>query len=317
MRAAAATLGRLPLAVAVLPRAVVPGRHARRRLLALAVLGIALGAAYTFWFRDSSFVRVERVTVTGIDAPEAARVRAKLTAAGKHMTTLHVNAAALRRAVADEPVVQSIAVRADFPHGLKIAIVQNRATAVLVSPGRKVAVAPDGSLLVSETETAGLPEVHVAAIPPRGRIPDGPARDRVEVAAAAPAHLRSRVESISVEHGRGAVAQLRDGPVIIFGRPVQLRLKWAAVAAMIAERSSAGATYIDVRMPERPVAGGLPPEEDPQAQPQDAAATTPPATVASPAQPAQTLAAPASSSAAAAPVAPVTQAASPVTQAQP
>jgi cell division protein FtsQ len=303
--------------VAVLPRVVILGPHGRRRLLALAVLAIALGAAYTFWFRDSSLVRVERVTVTGIDSPEAARVRAKLTTAGKHMTTLHVDAGALRRAVAGEPTVHSIVVHPDFPHGLKIAVVQNRATALLVSPARKVAVAPDGTLLESETATPGLPEVPVASIPARGRIPDGPARDRVQVAAAAPPHLRSRVESISIEHGRGVVAQLRDGPVIIFGRPVELRHKWAAAAAVIAERSSAGAEYIDVRMPERPVAGGLPPPEDPQPQPQAAVVPGSPVTAAAPAQTQQTQVAPAPSSSATAAAAPATSAASPTTQAQP
>jgi cell division protein FtsQ len=285
VRAAAATLGRLPRAVAVLPRAVVPGRHGRRRLMALALLAIALGAAYTFWFRHSSLVRVERVTVTGLDASEGAAVRAKLTAAARHMSTLDIDEPALRRAVAGEPTVHSILARPDFPHGLKIEVVQNRAVALLSSPGREVAVAPDGTLLPATKSTLGLPIVRVASVAPSGRIPQGPARDRVEVAAGAPARLRSRVESISIEHGRGAVAQLRHGPVVIFGRAVDVRHKWAAAAAVLAERTSAGATYIDVRMPERPVAGGLPLQEDPQPQAQGtipAAPTTSAASAISP-----------------------------------
>jgi hypothetical protein len=56
--------------------------------------------------------------------------------------------------------------------------------------------------------------------------------------------------------------------VIIFGGAVDLARKWAAVAAVLAQRTSAGATYIDVRMAERPVAGGLPLEQDPQPQAQ-------------------------------------------------
>ena len=43
--------------------------------------------------------------------------------------------------------------------------------------------------------------------------------------------------------------------------------KWTAVAAILAAESSAGAEYIDVRMPERAAAGGLaiepPVEEEP------------------------------------------------------
>jgi hypothetical protein len=88
----------------------------------------------------------------------------------------------------------------------------------------------------------------------------------VFVAAAAPPRLLSRVESISIEHGRGVVAQMTDGPVIIFGRPTEPARKWAAAAAVLAQRSSQGATLIDVRMPERPVAGGLGVQLDPQPQ---------------------------------------------------
>jgi cell division protein FtsQ len=307
--------------VAVLPLALVPGRHGRRRLLALAVLLIALGAAYTFWFRDSSLVRIERVTVTGLDSPEGARVRAKLTAVAKHMTTLNLDADALRRAVAHEPVVHSIAIRPDFPHGLKIAIVQNRPVALLVSPGRDVAVAPDGTLLPAEKTLGGLPTVRVASVPPSGRIPEGAARDRVAVAGAAPSRLRSRVDSISIQHGRGAVAVLQDGPVIIFGHPVELRHKWAAAAAVLAQRSSVGAAYIDVRMPERPVAGGLSQQQDPQPQPQAAAVATAPVTPAAPTVPQQTLQqAAASPSPSATPTPPAgapTQSATPPSQVQP
>jgi cell division protein FtsQ len=159
-------------------------------------------------------------------------------------------------------------VQANFPHGLKIEIVENRPVALLVSPGRSVAVAPDGTVLAGSKMQSGLPTVHVAALPPGARVAEGSTRDRVAVAGAAPPRLLARVATISVQHGRGAVALLQHGPVIIFGRPVELARKWAAAAAVLAQHSSAGATYIDVRMPERPVAGGLPLTQDPQPQAQ-------------------------------------------------
>ena len=290
MRAAAAGLGRLPRAVVGMPRAVVglpralvrlplavvPGPHGRRRLVALGLLVAALAAGYTFWLRDSSLVRVDHVTVTGLDRTDAPRVHAKLAAAARQMTTLHVNAAALRRAVADEPIVQSISIQTDFPHGLTITIVQNRPVAMLVAGGREVAVAPDGTLLAGAKVSRSLPVVRVAALPGSGHLPDGPARQRVFVAAAAPKRLLARVDSISVEHGRGVVAQLADGPVVIFGRPFGLRRKWAAAAAVLAQHSSQGATFIDVRMPERPVAGGLGVHLDPQPQAEALAASAAP-----------------------------------------
>jgi cell division protein FtsQ len=262
----------LPRAVVRLPRAALPGPHGRRRLVALLLVATALAAGYTFWLRDSSLVRVEHVTVSGLDRADIARVRAKLAAAARNMTTLHVDAGALRRAVADEPIVQSIAVETDFPHGLKIAIVQNRPVALLVAGGREVAVAPDGTLLAGAKISASLPVVRLGALPGNGHLPAGTARQEVFAAAAAPPQLLAHVESISIEHGRGVVAQLVRGPVIIFGRPVELARKWLVAAALLAQRSSQGASFIDVRMPDRPVAGGLGVHLDPQPQAQALAA---------------------------------------------
>lgn len=278
MRTSVATLGRIPRFAAVLPRAVRISPHGRRRLTVLALLLVALAAGYVFWLRDSSLVRVDKVTVSGVDTADGARVRAKLTAAARHMTTLHVDAAALRRAVADEPIVQSLSVRADFPHGLTISIVQNRPVALLVANGRQVAVAPDGTILDASKVDNGLPIVRVGSLPTAGRMPDGPARDRVAVAATAPARLLPRIASISIQHGRGAVAQLQHGPVVIFGQAEALDRKWTAAVAVLSNRSSQGATYIDVRMPDRPVAGGLSLEQDPQPQAEAAPAGSAPGT---------------------------------------
>jgi cell division protein FtsQ len=259
----------------VLPRTLRLSPRGRRRLIVLALLLVALAAGYMFWLRDSSLVRVEKVRVTGIDTADGPRVRAKLTAAARGMTTLHVNADALRRAVADEPVVHSLTIHTDFPHGLRIEIVQNRPVALLVAGGRQVAVAPDGSVLEGAKIEGNLPTIDVASLPGGTRMPAGPARERVAVAAAAPVRLLPRVESISVQHGRGAVAELKDGPVVIFGHAAELDRKWQAAAAVLAQESSQGATYIDVRMPERPVAGGLGLEQDPQAQPEGSAPGSP------------------------------------------
>jgi cell division protein FtsQ len=58
---------------------------------------------------------------------------------------------------------------------------------------------------------------------------------------------------------RGLTAALRDGPVLFFGDAARLRAKWTAIVRVLADRSSAGATYLDVRLPERPAAGGVEP----------------------------------------------------------
>jgi cell division protein FtsQ len=90
------------------------------------------------------------------------------------------------------------------------------------------------------------------------------------VAGAAPAPLLHRTDELTLD-GRGVVASLSNGPQLVFGDGADARAKWAAAAAVLADRSSAGATYLDLRVPGRVAAGGLAPVTDPnpQVQPQN------------------------------------------------
>jgi hypothetical protein len=58
---------------------------------------------------------------------------------------------------------------------------------------------------------------------------------------------------MSPQHG--VVVQLRNGPQLYFGPTDELAHKWAAVVAVLQNRDSAGAGYIDVSDPGRPAAG--------------------------------------------------------------
>jgi cell division protein FtsQ len=58
---------------------------------------------------------------------------------------------------------------------------------------------------------------------------------------------------------QGLTAQLVRGPEVYFGDAGRLAAKWTATARVLADPSSKGATYLDVRVPERPAAGGLEP----------------------------------------------------------
>jgi hypothetical protein len=52
---------------------------------------------------------------------------------------------------------------------------------------------------------------------------------------------------------------LRNGPVLYFGSVTRLTAKWAAIARVLADSDSSGATYLDATIPERVAAGGLEP----------------------------------------------------------
>jgi hypothetical protein len=77
------------------------------------------------------------------------------------------------------------------------------------------------------------------------------------VAGGAPAVLRSRIANVTHRSNDGYVAELRDGPQLIFGPATRLRAKWAAAARVLADLEARGASYVDLRIPDRPAVGGL------------------------------------------------------------
>jgi len=245
------------LAPAGLLDALVPGPRLGRRLAVLLVLAALLGGAYLLWLRDSALVRVERVTVTGLTGQHAGRVGAALEGAARGMTTLHLDRERLERIGSSYPVVRAIEVRSDFPSGVRIHVIEHVPAAVLVSGDRRVPVAPEGSVLTGLQVEDPLPEVALPSALPAKRLVPGDALDAVRVAGAAPAALVAQVEQVSREREGGLVVRLEDGPELVFGDVSRVQAKWAAATRVLADEHAVGAEYVDVRLPERPAAGGL------------------------------------------------------------
>jgi cell division protein FtsQ len=250
--AAVATLRQLPRV-----RLAIPPRW-RRRLIAALVLALMLFSAYRFWFRDSGLVRVEHVTITGLTTKDAPRIRLALTAAARDMTTLHVQQSALDGAVSGFPIVKEVVATRDFPHGLRIHVIEERPVATLLVGGQRLLIAPDGTVLRGiDAPTRPLAVIRTRTSVPQDRVTDGVPLSALHVAAAAPAALASRISSIGHGKTRGIVVRLRNGPQLIFGDDSRVAAKWAGAAAVLADPSSKGASYVDLRVPDRPVAGGL------------------------------------------------------------
>ena len=229
-------------------------------VLGIAVL-LAVLAPLALWLRTSSLVRVERVAVTGISGPQVEQIRRALEVEAREMTTLHVREDALLRAVTQYPVVRSLRTEADFPRGLRIVINAHEPVAALqASGGGLTAVAADGTLLPGSA-ARGLPVVGVRTTPGGERLGRGETLAAVRVLATAPRSLRSRVARV-YRGPRGLAATMNDGPKLYFGRATRLAAKWGAAAQVLAHRTSRGAAYVDLRVPERPVAGGLQPRPD-------------------------------------------------------
>jgi cell division protein FtsQ len=288
MRSSALPLRRSGVSITGVRAALTPSPRLRRSALVAVLLTALIAGLYLFWLRDSSLVAVDQVTVTGVTTRDGERLRSALASTARTMTTLHVDHERLEEAAAVFPIVRRIEVTTDFPHGMTVRVIEHRPVALLDAGGQTLPIAGDGTVLTGLPTEADLPRIETSGQTPQRQLPPGAALDAAIVAGGAPPAITARIESIGREGGaRGVVAQVKDGPEIVFGSPDRAAAKWAAAVRVLADDEASGATYVDVRIPERPVAGGLPVETvapvapvgetsiEPVIPPVDPAATTP------------------------------------------
>jgi cell division protein FtsQ len=246
---------RAPAPVRLAARALA-GPHARRRVVALALVSGALLGGW-LWLRDSSLVAASDVSVVGASGPQAPAIRAALRNAARDMTTLHVDRDALRAAVQPFPLVKDVGVETDFPHGLRVTVTEHHPVVALALDGGRVPVAGDGTLLRGQPAPQSLPTLAIPAANAGGRLTSRRSLAAVAIMAAAPASLRPFVAGLDFGPD-GLRLSLANGPMVDFGGAERPRAKWAAIAAILADARAIGASYLDVRAPERPVAGRFP-----------------------------------------------------------
>jgi len=226
----------------------------RSLLVAVVVLTAALGL---YWAAlASSVFAVERVEVRGASGPLAKEVE-RVTGDVVGQSLLEVDAAELADIVRALPGIAGVAVDRAFPHTL----------VVKVAPERPVAVARQGSSAWLVTSTAKviqeiergtelrLPriwltrDVEVAV----GRtLPSIFVAATRAVASVREVELRRRVKSVRLS-GEQVVVVLHSGPELRLGDPTDVVLK-LAVAARVLPLLTDGTVYLDVSVPERPVA---------------------------------------------------------------
>jgi cell division protein FtsQ len=223
----------------------------RRRGLVLLALAAVLVAGYLFWLRDSSLFAVEDVEVTGVTANKA-EVTAALERAAEDMTTLHVRDDELAEAVQTFPTVSSISADTALLHGLEVTVSERLPVAEARLGGEVLPVSADGFVLVGLEVDDPLPRIEARA---RGALLDNEGAAQAAILGAAPGDLRERLSAASWDESRGGVVVELDGaPELRFGDGERAEEKWEALAAVLAE-GARGATYVDVSVPERPVAG--------------------------------------------------------------
>ncbi len=229
----------------------------RRRLLAAALVGVAIAAGYMFWFRDSGLVAVDNVKVEGIPAgsPDAAALEQALDRAAREMTTLHVQPQLLERAASGFPLVRSVSAEPHFPDGLSIRVVERRPAALIGRGADAAVVADDGTIMRSlSADQLDLPGLPLDESPKRSRLV-GTALEQALVLGAAPKALQPYLDR-SYYGESGVDVVLRGGIELRFGGSIRAGEKWRSAAAVLSDPSLTLLDYVDLASPNRPAVGG-------------------------------------------------------------
>jgi cell division protein FtsQ len=233
---------------------VLQRRRLRIALIALAVALPLLGCGW-LWFRGSSFVAVQRVQIVGVHGADAHAVESALLDAARGMSTLDASSGALSAAVAPLRVVSAVRVIPHFPHGLTVEVEEQPPVAALTVDGQRTAVAGDGVVLGTSLLSGSLPSVAALYQPlPGARVRGADQLAELSVLGAAPAPLLRHVERV-FNGAEGLTVAMRNGLLVYFGDAARAHAKWLSLARVLADSGSAGASYIDVRLPSHPAAG--------------------------------------------------------------
>jgi cell division protein FtsQ len=235
-----------------LARFVPSGRSLLISLGALTTVAIAYVVAYS-----TSAFALEHVDVRGATPEVASEVHAA-TRDLVGTSLVAIDADAVEGTLRALPAVAGVSVDRSFPHTLVIRVAPERPVAV-VRRGKTSWLVTGAGRLIRRIETGterSLPRLWLAkgtTIRLGGLVPAGWLPATRALAEAHSAGLGSRVKGIR-PLGEELTLVLRRGMEIRVGRATEVGLK-LTVAAKVLRLVDSGTTYVDVSVPQRPVAG--------------------------------------------------------------
>jgi cell division septal protein FtsQ len=249
---------RLPHTSKLTRRAVVP----RARTLAWPA-GLVVAAALIYVIaRESSMFAVTSVEVSGAPPAVAAQARAALRAV-EGRSLLRLAGPDVVSTLERLPWVYRASYDRDFPHTLRIRIVPERPVAVLRRGAGSWLVSARGRVIASLRRGAlpSLPRIWLGrtAVIRVGAIVNDASGALASRALRSfrGAGLGARIAFVKASAGR-IVAGLRGGLELRLGLPIDIGVKLAvarAVLPTLALPAAGGPRYLDLAVPERPVAG--------------------------------------------------------------
>jgi len=237
------------------------------RALLLTAAFVSIAAGLYGVARETSMFALRSVQVEGASPALAAQVRGAIRSFSG-TSLLALNGAAVVGRLEDLPTIVGASYDRDFPHTLRIRVVPEQGVAVLRSGGASWLVSARGRV-VATVDRRSFRTI------PRIWLPTG---FQVELgsflsddAGAAARALRSfadagfaREVSWARIRDRQLTVGMRSGLELRLGDPSDLLLKIAIVRSIVPTLplpSAGGPDYLDVSVPERPVAGSKPQPE--------------------------------------------------------
>ena len=231
------------------------------RVLALGFGLLAAGLLAYLCARETSMFAVQSIRISGAPPRVAAHVRAALASLEGH-SLVALDRRAVESRLSSLPDVAAATVDRDFPHTLRVAVIPAHSIAVLRQGPSAWIVSSDGRVIRTAGRTASpkLPRIRVrrAATVDQGAAVTDAAAARAIAALATARRARFTAPIATVRAADDELTfVLVGGPELRFGDPVDLPLK-LAVAKRLLPLVQGASSYVDVTVPERPVAGGNP-----------------------------------------------------------
>jgi cell division protein FtsQ len=226
----------------------------RSLLVAFAILGGVLLSLVLA--RETSLFAVRSIEVTGAGPGIERQVRRALDErTGESLFALDLDAAQVD--ILALPTVATVSFDRAYPHTLRVTVAPERPVAVLRQGTESYVVSERGRIIArakrgAKPDLARIWAARGETLAP-GAIVEGELRTAVgAVAPLAGTRFPSRV--VSVATTPGLTLRLRSGLELRLGDPSDVALK-LAVARRILHLLPSGAVYVDVSVPDRPVAG--------------------------------------------------------------
>ena len=227
------------------------------RSLLLALL-VVTGTLAAYWgARVSPVFDVQRVKVVGAP-PGVAREVQQATQATVGTSLLALDQGQLEDTVRLLPSIAAVSIDRAFPHALVVKVAVERTVAVARRGHASWLVTASGRVVrpIEKGSELELPRIWLTrAVPVRlgSTLPATFVQETKVLAALHEVRFRRLARGVRSEDGELTIV-LRNGPELRLGEPVDVALK-LAVAKQLFSRLRPETQYLDLSVPERPVAG--------------------------------------------------------------